>query len=342
MKLRHCFPQVIDDYRCGSTGEVLSSRSAAADDGHCRTDRSSRERNTCRFGWSNSHAVVDFGVISVRFSHIIIRLTIIVQVDQVVEEIRKVHHPRQLIFFIDDNITSGLDEAKELMRALIPLRIRWVSQTAINVAHDDETLDLMKRSGCQGVLIGIESLSRETLHDMNKGFNLMKGGPAQALANMRRHGYPSTVPLSSATTTTHRNRSPSPLNLPGNKGCSSRRLTISHRSLGLLFTTVCETRVGCIYEAWWLDQRYRYNMIPFRPKSMPGDELARLCVGSAAKVLLVAEHFSTRRAAGESSQFVRLFELSGIQCLASLGHRTDETVCRWEMKIGGGQLQIAQ
>ena len=33
-----------------------------------------------------------------------------------------------------------------------------------------------------------------------------------------------------------------------------------------------------LYDAWWLDDRYRYNMIPFRPKQMSPEELARRCV----------------------------------------------------------------
>ena len=94
----------------------------------------------------------------------------------------------QLVFFIDDNITSNLDQAKELMRAIMPLKLRWISQSAINVAYDDEALDLMRRSGCQGVLVGFESLDPQTLKQMNKGFNLMRGGPGEALANFRRHG----------------------------------------------------------------------------------------------------------------------------------------------------------
>lgn len=109
-------------------------------------------------------------------------------IDRVIEEIRRVRRPGQMIFFIDDNLTSSLGQAKELMRALIPLKVRWVSQSAINVAYDEEALTLMKQSGCQGILVGFESLEAETLTEMNKGFNLMKGGPRQALANFRRHG----------------------------------------------------------------------------------------------------------------------------------------------------------
>ena len=47
-------------------------------------------------------------------------------------------------------------------RALIPLKVRWVSQASINAAHDEEFLRLIKASGCQGLLIGFESLNEQT------------------------------------------------------------------------------------------------------------------------------------------------------------------------------------
>ena len=33
-----------------------------------------------------------------------------------------------------------------------------------------------------------------------------------------------------------------------------------------------------LYDAWWLDERYRYNMIPFQPKSMSPEKLAQQCL----------------------------------------------------------------
>ena len=65
--------------------------------------------------------------------------------------------------------------------------VRWVSQASINAAHDEEFLDLLVRSGCQGVLIGFESLDPANLAAMNKSFNTMRGGYEVALANLRRH-----------------------------------------------------------------------------------------------------------------------------------------------------------
>ena len=108
-------------------------------------------------------------------------------VDAIVAEIALLRHERKLFFFVDDNITSNMEQAKEFFRALIPLKVRWVSQSSINAAHDEEFLELLKRSGCQGVLIGFESLNPANLKDMNKAFNTMRGGFEKALANLRRH-----------------------------------------------------------------------------------------------------------------------------------------------------------
>jgi radical SAM superfamily enzyme YgiQ (UPF0313 family) len=97
-------------------------------------------------------------------------------IDQILGEIRALKEEKKLFFFVDDNITSNLRQAKEFFRALIPLGVRWVSQASINAAHDEEFLDLLVRSGCQGVLIGFESLNPANLESMNKRFNTAKGG----------------------------------------------------------------------------------------------------------------------------------------------------------------------
>ena len=102
-------------------------------------------------------------------------------IDQILAELRALKDTRKLFFFVDDNITSNLRQAKEFFRALIPLGIKWVSQSSINAAHDEEFLELLVRSGCQGVLIGFESLNPESLRRMNKSFNTMRGGYEVAL-----------------------------------------------------------------------------------------------------------------------------------------------------------------
>ncbi len=171
-----------------------------------------------------------------------------------------------MIFFIDDNITSSLEEAKDLMRALIPLKLRWVSQSAINVAWDDEALDLMRRSGCQGLLVGFESLQTETLRDMNKGFNALRGGPAEALARFRHHklrvygtfifGYDHDTSDTFDST----------IEFAKQQGLFIGAFNHVTPFPGTPLYQRMEAEGRLLYDAWWLDDRYRYNMVPFRPQ----------------------------------------------------------------------------
>jgi len=77
-------------------------------------------------------------------------------------------------FFVDDNIVGKPDYAKDLFRALAPLKIRWFSQASLSIVKDRELLDLAQKSGCMGLFIGFESLSQECLKSMGKSTNLVR------------------------------------------------------------------------------------------------------------------------------------------------------------------------
>jgi radical SAM superfamily enzyme YgiQ (UPF0313 family) len=77
----------------------------------------------------------------------------------------------QLVAFIDDNIIGDPARAKELFRALVPLRIRWAGQVSLHVARDDELLALAAASGCRAMLIGFETLSQANLNANHKRVN---------------------------------------------------------------------------------------------------------------------------------------------------------------------------
>jgi radical SAM superfamily enzyme YgiQ (UPF0313 family) len=74
--------------------------------------------------------------------------------------------PRPFIEFADDNSFVHASHAKELLRALLPEDVRWFTEADINIAKDDELLGLMRDSGCQQVLIGLESPSSSSLHGL--------------------------------------------------------------------------------------------------------------------------------------------------------------------------------
>jgi radical SAM superfamily enzyme YgiQ (UPF0313 family) len=75
------------------------------------------------------------------------------------------------LFFVDDNIVGMPSYAKQLFRALIPLKVKWFSQASLSIVRDRELLELAQRSGCKGLFIGFESLSQESLKAMGKPVN---------------------------------------------------------------------------------------------------------------------------------------------------------------------------
>jgi radical SAM superfamily enzyme YgiQ (UPF0313 family) len=94
-------------------------------------------------------------------------------VDRVVRDIAAIEklHPQPFIEFADDNTFVDKAWGKELCRALIPLKIRWFTETDITVADDPELLDLMFRAGCRQVLIGLESPSATPLAGIEQRAN---------------------------------------------------------------------------------------------------------------------------------------------------------------------------
>ena len=97
-------------------------------------------------------------------------------VEDIVNEIKDLKKSGQLkwnfVFFSDDNICGDPKYAKELFRALIPLKIRWGSQCSISAAKDEELLRLARESGCKALAIGLESVSESSLIAANKNMGL--------------------------------------------------------------------------------------------------------------------------------------------------------------------------
>lgn len=88
-------------------------------------------------------------------------------VQEVVEDIRSLPRHR-FVVFLDNNIVGNTRRAKELFRALIPLRMKWVAQASITMAYDEQLVDLAARSGCIGVLVGLETLKKGVLKSIGK------------------------------------------------------------------------------------------------------------------------------------------------------------------------------
>jgi radical SAM superfamily enzyme YgiQ (UPF0313 family) len=76
---------------------------------------------------------------------------------------------KKFVLFTDDNIIGDKKYAKELFKALIPLRIKWGAQSTANIGLDKELMKLAYESGCRVMFIGFESLVKKNLKGNLKG-----------------------------------------------------------------------------------------------------------------------------------------------------------------------------
>jgi len=277
------WPELIDDFRHGALKPVYrgSGRPSLAGTRYNRAIYAGKRYVPIKLieAGRGCHFRCEFCAVQAYFDSTQVRRPI----DRILDEISSIRTRKNFFFFVDDNITSNMEEAKEFFRELIPLKIRWVSQASINAAHDEEFLELIARSGCQGLLIGFESLDPATLRTMRKGFNTMHGGYEVALANLRRHqirlyatfifGYDHDTKETFDTAVEFADRhrfymaafnhlTPFPGTPLYDRMKSSRQL---------------------LFDAWWMDPRYRYNHIPFQPKRLEPQELQRLCIEARAR-----------------------------------------------------------
>lgn len=202
----------------------------------------------------------------------------------VLDEIREVKAMgRKLLFFVDDNLTSNLNEAKAFYEALIPLGVKWVGQASINAAHDEEFLRLLVRSGCQGVLIGFETLNEQNLRQMRKRFNTMRGGYEAALANLRRHG----VRLYVTFVVGYDEDTEESVREAVAFAERHRFYIAAFNHLTPFPGTPLYARLKdegrLLFDAWWLDPAYRYNMVPFTPARMSPQAVQEACVAARAR-----------------------------------------------------------
>ena len=110
----------------------------------------------------------------------------------VIGEFKAIHEKWVLI--VDDNLiginAAQIARAKELFRAMIQADLgkSWIGQVTINVADDEELLDLAVRAGCRGLFIGFESPDAAGLAEVGKKFNLLKGRDFRAsVKRIHRH-----------------------------------------------------------------------------------------------------------------------------------------------------------
>jgi radical SAM superfamily enzyme YgiQ (UPF0313 family) len=88
----------------------------------------------------------------------------------------------QVVAFIDNDLLADRDYAIKLLKALVPMKIQWFGMTTIGVADDQGLLDMLAESGCRTLYIGFESINKQCLDEVKKGWNKVEN----YIRNVRR------------------------------------------------------------------------------------------------------------------------------------------------------------
>ena len=198
-------------------------------------------------------------------------------VHEVIAELRD--QDRKVVFFVDDNLVSDHEAAKRLLRELIPLKIKWVSQGTIDMTEDPELMDLVEASGCQGFVIGFESIDDANIKSMRKASNLSKKYRGwdrydRQIQILRKHHLQTWA----AFTLGHDNDTYESILETSqfaeeNKFCfAAYNILMPYPGTHFYDRLAAENRL--LYDGkWWLHPDYRFNHAAFIPKNMTPDEL---------------------------------------------------------------------
>ena len=196
------------------------------------------------------------------------------EVQDVIKEIKS--QKRKLLFFVDDNIVSNREKAKELFRALIPLKVRWVSQGSIDMLEDDQLMRLMVKSGCLGHVIGFESINPKNISDMNKKSNASsaKNLYKEEIAKLRHYGLQTWAAFTVGhdEDTAQDLRETCKFAVDNKFTFAAFNILMPYPNTPLYEKLKSENRL-LFHGKWWLDEDYRFNYAAYLPKNMTPDGL---------------------------------------------------------------------
>jgi radical SAM superfamily enzyme YgiQ (UPF0313 family) len=199
------------------------------------------------------------------------------EVPEVLAEIES--QPRKLVFFVDDSINSHPEVSIKLFRELKALKIRWVSQSTIDMVDNPALMDAMLESGCLGHVVGFESIDPRNLKRMRKASNLPRWERyTRQLKVLREYGmqiwasfvfgYDFETPASVRDTLEFA--------LENKFTFAAFNILMPYPDTPTYAQLAAQNRL--LYGGkWWLHPDYRFNHAAFVPKSCSPEELAQAC-----------------------------------------------------------------
>ncbi len=200
------------------------------------------------------------------------------KIDDVLYEIEK--DKLKTILFVDDNMVANKPELKIFLKELIPLKIKWASQSSIDMVKDKELLKLMADSGCIGNLIGFESININSLKWYNKspniqGFNSYKEG----LSILRDYGFLTwgSFMVGNDFDTVDTIEQTVEFAIKNKLTLAFFNILMPYPRTKIFEQFKKENRL--LYDGhWWNHPDFRYNQATFKPKLMSAEQLSQATI----------------------------------------------------------------
>lgn len=193
----------------------------------------------------------------------------------IVDDIRRSEH--KYTFLVDDNLVADRRNAISLFEEITPLKIKWAGQGTLSMAKDEQLLRAMKKSGCEIILIGFESLDKENLAQMNKSFNYALGERDELVKRIHDAG----IGIYATFVFGYDNDCERTVNDALEFAKKHNFYTAAFNHLLPFPNTALYDRLKAenrlIYDKWWLAEGYNYGELAFEPKSISAEELSKLC-----------------------------------------------------------------
>ena len=193
----------------------------------------------------------------------------------ILDDIRSSKH--KYTFLVDDNLVADRRNAISLFEDITPLKIKWAGQGTLSMAKDEKLLCAMKKSGCEIILIGFESLDKENLAQMNKSFNYALGERDELVKRIHDAG----IGIYATFVFGYDNDCERTVNDALEFAKKHNFYTAAFNHLLPFPNTPLYDRLKAenrlIYDKWWLAEGYNYGELAFEPKSISAEKLSKVC-----------------------------------------------------------------
>ncbi len=180
-------------------------------------------------------------------------------------------------FFVDDNLMADTSNAKELFDKITPLKKKWAGQGTLSMARNPQLLKKMKKSGCELMLIGFESLEEKSLKQMNKSWNMVIGEQNELVKRIHDAG----IGIYATFVFGYDGDSEEIFQKTLEFAEKNKFYTAAFNHLLPFPGTPLYRRLKeegrLLYDKWWLSDDYNYGDLAFRPGNMLPEQLSNLC-----------------------------------------------------------------